>query len=478
MAATDAGGGPSDHAGARGSGPVGWWPAFVIAAVSFVDRIETSLLTGVLPLLKEEWGFSDTAGGAVPTAVTIAGLVVALPAGYLADRVNRKNLLAVVVASWSVITLASGLAISFAMFFATRVVLGAADNLDIPSQSSLLGDYYPPEARPKVFGVQRMVYFVGVGVGSLLGGAIGQLVGWRWAFFSMIVPGLLVAWWCYRLREPVRGEADRLAAERAHPDRRDAQRAPGTTEGGDRPPPRAADTTAGAHDAVAGDAPNPLAGGWRALLGQIRELFGSRTLRFLFAALVVLFLGLNGIFFWLPTYFVRTWGVGTGLGGALTAVIIIVGVIAGTAVGSLIGRRWHGIVAGVRVLAGGIGFAAGGILMSAAFLSPGLAPQVALLVLATASMSIAIPNHFAAAADCISPRHRGVGFTLVQVGTAAGASFGPLAVGAVSDRTGSLEQSFATLVVPIVVAGIVVLGGRSSYEDDAARVLEGSLEGR
>ena len=485
MATSDATSGRSRHRRANSLGTAGWWPAFVIAAVSLIDRIETSILNGVLPLLQEEWGFSDTAGGAIPTAVTIAGLIVALPAGYLADRANRKNLLAVVVASWSVITLASGLAISFAMFFGTRVVLGAADNLDIPSQSSLLGDYYPPEARPKVFGVQRMVYFVGIGVGALLGGAIGELVGWRWAFFSMIIPGLIVAWWCYRLREPVRGEADRLAAERARDARHAAERARGTEDTPEsdpalQAPTEAADPAAPSEPgapAPAGE-PRPLEGGWRALLDQIRELFRSRTLRFLFAALVVLFLGLNGIFFWLPTFFVRTWDVGTGLGGALTAVIIIIGVITGTVVGSLIGRRWHGIVAGVRVLAGGVGFAIGGVLMGAAFLSPSLALQVTLLVLATASMSIAIPNHFAAAADCISPRHRGVGFTLVQVGTAAGSSFGPLVVGAVSDRTGSLQQSFYTLVVPIVIAGIVVLGGRSSYEDDAARVLEGSLEGR
>lgn len=471
--------------GASTLGSAGWWPAFVIAAVSFIDRIETSILTGVLPLLQNEWGFSDTAGGALSTAITIAGLIVALPAGYLADRTNRKNLLTVVVASWSVITLASGLAISFGMFFATRVVLGAADNLDIPSQSSLLGDYYPPEARPKVFGVQRMVYFVGIGVGSLLGGVVGQLFGWRWAFFSMIVPGLIVAWWCFRLREPPRGEIDRLAAERARQAREAADGgAPAATAGtaaGDAVP--AGEETDGPDPTADGPGSaaavtNPLDDGWRALLGQIRELFKSRTLRYLFAALVVLFLGLNGIFFWLPTSFVRAWGVGTAVGGALTATIIIVGVIGGTVVGSLIGRRWHGIIPGIRVLAGGIGFTVGGILMGVAFMSTGLAMQVTLLVLATASMSVAIPNHFAAAADCISPRNRGIGFTLVQVGTAAGSSFGPLVVGAVSDRTGSLQISFYSLVIPIAIAGIVVLGGRSSYEDDAARVLDDALEGR
>jgi MFS family permease len=463
---------------------VGWWPAFVIAAVSLIDRVETSVLTGVLPALQQEWGFSDTAGGAIPTAVTIAGLLVALPAGYLADRADRTKLLAIVVASWSVITLASGLAISFAMFFATRVVLGAADNLDIPSQSSLLGDYYPPEARPKVFGIQRMVYFAGIGVGSLLGGVLAQAVGWRWAFFSMIVPGLVVAWWCYRLHEPERGAADRRAAARA-PSRTEVRTRVRSADS-DAPAPSAARSGEERDAGPSGSGvPGPgtargahhLEGGWRPLVQQIREIFRIRTLLFLYGGMVVLFLSLNGIFFWLPTYFVRSFGIGTGLGGALTAVVTMVGVIAGTAVGAVIGRRWHGRVRGGRVVAGALGFLGGGVLMGAGFLSPTLTSQVALITAATASMSIAIPNHFAAAADCITARNRGVGFTFTQIGTATGSSFGPLVVGMVSDRTGSLEFSFYTLVVPILLAGLVVLGGRHTYEDDAATVLADSLDG-
>lgn len=468
---------PRPGTGARtkqAAGQVGWWPAFVIAAVSLVDRVETSVLTGVLPALQTEWGFSDTAGGAIPTAVTIAGLLVALPAGYLADRADRTRLLAIVVASWSVITLASGLAISFAMFFATRVVLGAADNLDIPSQSSLLGDYYPPEARPKVFGIQRMVYFAGIGVGSLLGGILAEVIGWRWAFFSMILPGLLVAWWCHRLTEPQRGAADRAAASRR----------PATTASHAAPESPVPDGPDGAPLPEPGaelSAPhppaNPLDAGWRPLLRQIREIFRIRTLLFLYGGMVVLFLSLNGIFFWLPTYFVRTFDIGTGLGGTLTAVVTMVGVVTGTAIGAVIGRRWHGRVEGGRVVAGALGFLGGGVLMGAGFISPTLTSQVTLITAATASMSIAIPNHFAAAADCIAARNRGVGFTFTQIGTATGSSFGPLVVGMVSDRTGSLEISFYTLVVPILIAGLVVLGGRNTYEDDAAQVLADSLEG-
>ena len=222
-------------------------------------------------------------------------------------------------------------------------------------------------------------------------------------------------------------------------------------------------------------APGALEGGWRALPGQARELFARRTLRFLFTGVIVLFLGLNGIFYWLPTHFVREFDAGTLVGGAATAMIIILGVPAGTLIGSLIDRRLHGVVRGVRVLAGGVGFTVGGILMAIAFQMPSLASQVTLLVLSISSMAVAIPVHFAAAADCMSHRYRGLGFTLLQIGTAMGSSFGPLMVGWVSDRTGSLQGSFYVLVIPVALAGLLVLGGRKTYEDDAAQVLEDSL---
>jgi MFS family permease len=462
----------------------------VIAAVSLVDRIETSVLTGVLPLLQQEWGFSDTAGGAIPTAVTIAGVLVALPAGYLADRVTRKNLLAVVVASWSVITLASGLAISFAMFFGTRVVLGAADSLDIPSQSSLLGDYYPPEQRPKVFGLQRMVFFAGTGVGALLGGVIGQFLGWRMAFFSMILPGLLVAWWCYRLREPERGNMDRLAARRAGMTSPDAHGVSGADDPDQEPMTGESAALEDTDTPVQGagtrlqDTGTPLAasahrdlveGGLSGFFRQVREIFRVHTLYYLFGGMVVLFLSLSGIFFWLPTFFVRHWEVGEGLGGTLTALVTIIGVPIGTVVGAIIGRRWHGSVKGGRVVASAIGFVLGSILMGAGFLSPSLPLQVGLIVAATAAMSIAIPNLFAAAADCIHATNRGVGFTFTQLGTAAGSSFGPLTLGIVSDRTGSLLVSFYVLIIPIFLAGLVTLRGRATYDEDARRVLSDSL---
>ncbi|MEV0127873.1 hypothetical protein AB0H83_05320 [Dactylosporangium sp. NPDC050688] len=61
--------------------PLGWWPAICVALVAFVDRVEYNLLAGVVPQLQEEFGLSDKAVGAIPTAGAIAGVVLLLPLG-------------------------------------------------------------------------------------------------------------------------------------------------------------------------------------------------------------------------------------------------------------------------------------------------------------------------------------------------------------------------------------------------------------
>jgi MFS family permease len=420
-----------------------------MVAISLVDRIETSVVPGVLPLLQEEWGFGDTAGGAIPTAGAIAGILVALPAGYLADRVNRTRLLGWVVASWSLVIALSGLAVSFGMFFATRVVLGAADSLDGPSASSVLADYYPPSSRGKVFGYHRLSAFVGGGLGVLLGGLVGGIFGWRAAFFFMIIPGLLVAWLTARLAEPPRGLMDRLVADIGGPVAEE-----------DEPPVPAE--------------PPPLSrdGGWRARATELRDLLRVKTVFHVYVGITALFIGLAGIFFWLPSYYERTYDLAEEGAAALAAVLALVATIIGTVVGGTVGDRWHGSRPGGRIVLAGGGLLAGSAVMPAAFLVDALWLHVLVLFPALIAMSLAIPNLSAAVADVLPAHQRGIGFGLFSFLTAIGAAIGPLAVGAASDAIGSLETAFLVLVAPIVVGSVVVLGARQAFDSDVAAVLD------
>ncbi|MFI6539546.1 MFS transporter [Nonomuraea sp. NPDC050547] len=419
---------------AQDRAPYGWTPLVVLFIVGLVDRIEYNLLSGVLPLVQAEWGFSDTAAGSIPTAAALAAALVALPAGYFADRYNRTRILAVVVFCWAIATLGSGLATGFAMFYLMRVFLAAAENIDNPAAGSLLADWYPPLSRAKAYGLTRVTTYLG-GIGTLLGGVLGQAMGWRNAFLVMVIPGVLTAVLCWMLREPRRGELDRLVAG-------------GTTPAS---PPKA-----------------PKQPFWP----QFRLVLRNPTLMFVCVGLALLTLGLAGIFFWLPTLMVRAFGATPATAGSYSGLITVAGTLVGTLVGSWLGRKWHGTVKGGRLLAGGGGITIGAAVLAAALSMNSLLAMAALTLLACSLMSIAIPNMTACLADVVGAGSRGLGFAVLQVFTTAGGAFGSLIVGIFSDRLGSLVGGMYVLIVPMVLGGLITLGARASFERDAKKVLD------
>ncbi|GAA2206493.1 MFS transporter [Nonomuraea monospora] len=423
---------------AQSRAPFGWAPLVVLFIVGLVDRIEHNLLSGVLPLIQKEWGFSDTAAGSIPTAAALAAVVVSLPAGYLADRFSRTRIIAIVVFCWAIATLGSGLATGFAMFYLMRVFLAAAENIDNPAAGSLLADYYPPVSRAKAYGLTRVTTYLG-GVGTLLGGVLADAFSWRTAFLIMVVPGVLTAVLVWFLREPRRGELDRLVA---------------TGEAASEP-----------DDVQQPQVKPPF---W----AQLRQVVAIPTLLFVCAGLALLSLGLAGVFFWLPTLMVRGFGASVGAAGSISGLITIAGTLIGTLVGSWLGRKWHGTRKGGRLLAGGSGITAGSLVLAAALSMDSLAGLTALVLVACSLMSIAIPNMTACLADVVPAASRGIGFAVLQLLLTFGTAFGSLVVGIASDQFGSLLSGMYVLVVPMAIGGLLTLGARASFERDARKVME------
>ena len=453
-------GGPVVRMRADEAAPFGWGPLWVLVAINVVDRVDANIVAGVLPLLKDDWGVSDTALGAIPFAAAIAGMIVAFPAGYWADRYSRTNLLAVVLASWAVLTLSSALAIGFVMFFGIRTLLGAADNIDNPAASSLIADYYPPRARARAFGLQRMAYYAGGALGALFGGLIGEIFGWRWAFALMVVPGLAVAGLCAILREPVRGAIDRFVAAQGQ----------GSEEVTSVDAAAAAESWV--EDAERGATGAAEGTGFAGFRIQVRALLKVRTIFLVYFGLTTLFLGLGGIFFWLPSFFERTHNVGEGAAGGLTALITLFGTLGGAYTGGFVGDKLHRERAGGRILVSGGGLVAGSIVLTFAFLTPTLWLQVCVLAVSVFLLALAIPNLTAAIADVLTASQRGLGFALFTFLGSLGGALGPALVGVSSDMTGSLKTAFYFLIVPSVIGSFVVLGARTTFDADAERVLE------
>jgi MFS family permease len=412
----------------------------VLAAVAFIDRLETNITAGALPLLQAEWGFSDTLGGAIPAAAAVATLLLVLPGGWLADRRRRTGILTVVVASWAVFSVGTALAVSFAMFFGMRILLGAADTIDTPAAQSLLADYHPSAERATAYGLYRVAYFAGIPAGVFVGGVVGQTLGWRAAYLLVAGPALAVAALCRRLPEPPRGATDQ---------------------------PR-----------------GPVLGQPARLRQQARRLARIRTLVLLHVGVGALFFGLSGIIFWLPSFYQRVYGLGEATAGAYAAAVTFFGVLGGSVVGGAVGDRWHGRLRGWRVTVAAAGLIAGTPLLALAFAAGGVggvggsgapgppgAPVAHLgtIVAGMLLMSLAIPTLSAAVADVTPAGDRGLAFAGLQLVGTVGTVGGPLVVGIAADATGSLAGGLQLLVLPIAAGSLVVLYGRGSADADTQR---------
>jgi MFS family permease len=177
---------------------------------SYIDRYILSVL--VEPI-KAELGVSDTQMGflgglAFALLYTIAGI----PIARWADRGNRRSIIALGVAVWSLMTMASGLARSFAQLAMARVGVGLGEAACTPPAHSLLADYFPPEKRATVLSIYSMAIPFGVMLGFLAGGWITYFFDWRTAFLMVGAPGLLLAILVrYTIAEPQRGRMEKRA---------------------------------------------------------------------------------------------------------------------------------------------------------------------------------------------------------------------------------------------------------------------------
>ena len=182
----------------------------VLAAV--VENIRNELPMPEVPQWLQRMFGSDvknTLMGLLAMAFMVTYMLTAPVFGWMAERVSRWWLVGIGVAVWSLASGASGLATTFGLLFLTRCFVGIGEGAYGPIAPDMISDLYPVTIRGRVLAWFYMAIPVGSALGYVLGGAIAASnLGWRWAFYLVVPPGLLLALWCFFMKEPVRGLAD------------------------------------------------------------------------------------------------------------------------------------------------------------------------------------------------------------------------------------------------------------------------------
>ncbi|MBI3408376.1 MAG: MFS transporter [Planctomycetes bacterium] len=147
--------------------------------------------------------------GSLNLAFMISYMIAAPIFGFLGDRMARWLLIGIGVLMWTAASGASGLAGSFTILFLTRCCVGVGEGAYGPVAPTIIADLYPVEKRGRKLAWFYVAIPVGSACGYILGGRTFALTNdWRWAFYIVVPPGILLGLWCFLMRDPPRGQSD------------------------------------------------------------------------------------------------------------------------------------------------------------------------------------------------------------------------------------------------------------------------------
>ena len=135
------------------------WSLAVLIAINVLNFYDRHVAGALVEPVRKEFGLSDTQIGWINTAFTMLYGVVGLPLGLLADKVNRKKLLAVGVTVWAALTASAAWARSYGFLVFSRLGLGVGEAACAPISTSWIGDLYPPQRRAKpLLGIAEILH--------------------------------------------------------------------------------------------------------------------------------------------------------------------------------------------------------------------------------------------------------------------------------------------------------------------------------
>jgi MFS family permease len=202
---------------------VGIFTTFVLVLGYIVSLVDRQIMSLLLTPIKADFTAGDFEMGLlVGFAFAIFYSIFGVPLGMVADRVSRKWLIVVGMVLWSLATIACGFAGSFTSLFVFRMLVGIGEAAYTPSAYSMLADTFPPRRLVRATAALSLGGALGSGLSLVIGGTVIEYFNtakdipfgladfkpWQATLIVVGMPGLLVALLVMMVREPPRRLAD------------------------------------------------------------------------------------------------------------------------------------------------------------------------------------------------------------------------------------------------------------------------------
>lgn len=396
----------------------------LLLGINLFNYIDRFVLAAVEPNIRAAFFAPDDVNAMVKTgslapAFLFTYMISAPILGFLADRFSRWTIVGVCVILWSFATAAGGLAATFAMLFFTRIFVGIGEGGYGPAAPTILADCFPLRMRGRIMAVFCGAIPVGSALGYVLGGLINHQFGWRWAFYLVAIPGILLGLFCFFQTDP-RARSG-LRTERK-----------------------------------------------RAALGDYVSLLRNRSFVFNCLAQTAMTFALGGLAFWMSAYLIfrnQPPELATPIFGGIT---VVAGLLS-TLLGGFVADRLQKRFSGSYFLVSGAGMLLAFPLSIAMLYTPFPLAWVFLFGAVFFVFLNTGPSN-AALANVVSARVRATAFALnILIIHFFGDAFSPPLLGAVAGRS-NMNVAFLVISAAMLVSGIIWLMGMKYLAADTAAV--------
>lgn len=182
----------------------------VVFLATFLMSLSSNMLNIAVPALTSHFGSSAGESTLVVVAYQLVNTALLIPAGQVADSLDRRVTFLGGLAFFALVSLLMGFSPSILGVAAGRALQGAAAAVLLSNAVAILASVFPPHRLAAAMGVYLSGFSLGQVLGPMVGGLIVSTVGWRWLFWVLVPVALSSFLWGLRALRVV-------PSGRAHP---------------------------------------------------------------------------------------------------------------------------------------------------------------------------------------------------------------------------------------------------------------------
>ena len=163
---------------------------FFVGLLLMFDR---AVISTALPVMEKDLNLSAVSMGVIMGAFSLAYALMQVPGGLLADKFGSRVIGALSIVFWSIFTFLTGTVSSLAALVGIRFAFGLGEGSFVPAQYKALAVWFPKKERGRATSLTNISMMVGGAITAIIAAALIGKFGWRAVFYSLFIPGILLA---------------------------------------------------------------------------------------------------------------------------------------------------------------------------------------------------------------------------------------------------------------------------------------------